>query len=119
MAADLTKSIPHIVQQLTSVGGAGVGGEILSIDQVTAAVDLPSLTLGLVDSVDVVVTGAAIGDLVLGVVTADKTGASGDVVVLGATVVAANTVRVTAFNTTAGTVDATSEDYDFILATRS
>ena len=111
--ADLSKSIPAILEQLVLTAG------ITDVTVYTASVDAPSLTLGLVDSVDVTVTGVAIGDLVIGCVTTDNSAASGDVVVLGATVVAANTVRVTFFNTTGGTIDATAENYDFITLGRN
>lgn len=110
--ADLTRSIPHILEQLVRTAG------ITGVTVTTAAVDLPSLTAGLTDSVDVTVTGVTTKDIVLAVVPSDDSDWSVDVDVIAATVTAADTVRVVAFNTSGGTLDAASENADFIVLTR-
>jgi hypothetical protein len=112
-AADISKSVVHILEQLV------LTANIQGVTTYTAAVDAPSLTTGLVDSVDVTVTGVSVGDIVLGVVTADNTALSADVHIIGAYVTAANVVRVTLFNTTGGTLDATSESHEFIVLERT
>lgn len=110
--ADITKSVPHILEQLVLTAG------ITGVTVTTAAVDLPSLTLGLTDSVDVTVTGVGLKDIVLAVKPSDDTDWSADVDIISATVTAADTVRVVAFNTSGGTLDASSENADFIVLTR-
>lgn len=112
-AASTAKSALHVVEQM--VRDVGVTAWKLY----TAAVNVPSLTAGLVDTVDVTVTGVKRGDIVLYVGPADETELDVDVQLFAAKVTADNTVRVLAFNTTAGTLDAASESCDFIVLDRN
>jgi len=63
--ADLTKSIPHILEQLILDGGV----EVVNTDT-ALSVTVPSITDPDIAKVDVTVTGVALGDSVL---TADPT----------------------------------------------
>ena len=113
MAADLSKSIPHILEQLVLTAG------IKGVSVYTKAVDFPSIAAGAIGSVDVTVTGVALGDIVLFVGPADFSDWSGDIDVVSASVTATNTVRVVARNSTGGAIDASIEDATFIVLDRT
>ena len=57
--ADITKSVPHINEQF--VLNAGITGVV---KYAAVSVDIPSLTAGLTDTIDVTVTGVKLGDIV-------------------------------------------------------
>lgn len=112
-AASTAKSALHVTEGMVRTAG------VTAWKRYTAAVDVPSLTAGLQDTVDVTVTGVKRGDIVLYVGPSDLTALSADVQIISAVVTADDTVRVVAFNTTAGTLDAASETCEFIVLDRN
>jgi hypothetical protein len=111
MAADISKSIVHATESLVLTAGIG------SFDTYSVAVDLPSVAAGVSDTVQVTVTGVALGDLVLGVVP--TTALTAGYHVLGAFVSGADTVQVFVRNDSGGTVDPASQTFTFIVADRT
>lgn len=112
--ADLSKSVPAIIESLVLDGK--IRGVTLYAD---VAVDLPSMATVTIGVIDVTVTGVTIGDIVLDVVPSDDTALNVAVHIISSRVIAANTVRVWAHNSTAGTLDAASENHDFIVLERT
>lgn len=108
MAADITRSIVHVNEALVLT--AGVSG----FKRASVAVDLPSIGAGAIGTATATVTGATVGDIVLG--AASETALTAGLVVVGADVTAANTVKIAVVNTTAGAVDEASHTYDIIVA---
>jgi hypothetical protein len=109
---DLQKSVPHRVREL--VVGLGVVG--FHYDP-ALSVTVPSIgTAGLGGSVDVTVTGVALGDSVL---AADPTAAlPANCIMTGAHVVATNTVRFS-YQAVGGTVTGASTNHTLVIADRT
>lgn len=112
--ADISKSVPAVIEAL--VLGGKITGATLYAD---VAVDFPSMNTLTIGVVDVTVTGVTIGDIVLDVVSATDAALSAAVYIFGSRVIAANTVRVFAHNSTAGTLDAASHLHDFVVLERT
>ena len=112
-AASTAKSAQHVVESMVRTAG------VTAWKAYTASVNVPSLTAGLTDTVDVTVTGVKRGDIVLAIFPADLTALDVDVQIYGGVVTADDTVRVLAFNTTAGTLDAAAESCTFIVLDRN
>lgn len=91
----------------------GSGTAIIKIIKGTVAVDPPSLATKVSGVVTLTITGAAVGDIVQ--INPGAAGFTAGIVLTNPWVSAADTVKVTVVNTTAGTLDESSLTCDYIL----
>lgn len=110
--ADLTKSVPHITERLRLQ--AGVKGYIVSS---AASVAVPTIgTQHQSGTVNVTVTGAALGDQVL--VAAPTAALPTNAQLIGAFVSAADTVTLV-YQAVGGTVTGATKTHDIVVADRT
>ncbi len=102
MASHITGSI--------SVGG---GTQITKIVKGTISIDSASMLTLAGNVTSLTITGAAVGDSV--VITPGTVGFEAGIIAVGAYVSATNTVKVTMFNTTGGTIDAAALVCEYLL----
>jgi len=88
----------------------GVQGGWFEVGTIT--VDPPSIAAGATANVDITVSGAAVGDVIFVMPPSDL---EGDLKVLGASVVAANTVRIGLKNEGSVAVDGVSKEWGYLL----
>jgi len=98
--------------------GAAVrdAGVALGVFRRTVSVDPPSIAAGAVGNADVTVAGVAVGDDVLAI-PPDTLEAG--LVYRGATVTAANTVRINLYNPTAAAIDGIARTWTLIVFDRT
>lgn len=111
MAADISKSIVHATESLVLTAGIG------SFDAYTVNVDLPSVGAGATDAVSVAVTGVALGDIVIGVVP--TTALTAGLHIVGGYVSGTDTVQFLVRNDSGSSIDATAQNFTFIVADRT
>ena len=106
MAADLTKSIPHLLEAFL------LDGTVKDFVVATVAVSVPTIADAESDVVAETVTGVALGDAVL--VANPVAALPTDAIFSGAYVSATDTISF-AFDTKEGGAGVTGEDIDFIV----
>jgi hypothetical protein len=103
---------------LAKIGGVAFarGGRITALLGGTVSLTPPSLTTGATGSVNVTVTGAGVGDLV---VLEAPAALEAGLVFIGASVTATNTITARFYNPSAGTVTGTARSWGYRVVSSS